>query len=134
MFAGLAFSNSSTNLAHATARPLGTRFLLPHGLSVALMHPYAIAFGLETASERYADVAEALGVKNVLDFTEELNVLFELKAAVKKRLDPEELKASIPVLVEDALSGNGIASNRKLPAREDITEIYQKLATDLMGE
>lgn len=134
MFAGLAFSNSSTNLAHATARPLGTRFLLPHGLSVALMHPYAIAFGLETASERYADVAEALGVKNVLDFTEELNVLFELKAAVKKRLDPEELKASIPVLVEDALSGNGIASNRKLPAREDITEIYQKLVTDLMGE
>src|SRR5690606_5836025 len=59
-FAGLAFSNSSTNLAHATARPLGTRFSLPHGLSVALMHPYVISFGEKAASVRYAEIAKAL--------------------------------------------------------------------------
>lgn len=134
MFAGLAFSNSSTNLAHATARPLGTRFSLPHGLSVALMHPYVIEFGKDAAHERYADIGEALGVKNVLEFIEELNVLFELKTEVKKQLDLDELLTAIPLLVEDALSGNGIETNRKLPAHVDITEIYQKLVTDLMGE
>lgn len=134
MFAGLAFSNSSTNLAHATARPLGTRFSLPHGLSVTLMHPYVISFGQGAASDRYAVIAEALGAESVLEFIEELNVLFELKKEVKKQLNLDELKASIPLLAEDALAGNGIATNRKLPTRKDITDIYQNLVTDLMGE
>ncbi|WP_422124535.1 iron-containing alcohol dehydrogenase [Planococcus sp. X10-3] len=133
-FAGLAFSNSSTNLAHATARPLGTRFSLPHGLSVALMHPYVIAFGLDAAHDRYAAIADTLGTESVLAFIEELNVLFEIKEEAKKRLDLDELKNSIPTLVEDALSGNGIETNRKIPTRQDITEIYKNLLTDLMGE
>ncbi|WP_185959556.1 iron-containing alcohol dehydrogenase [Planococcus salinarum] len=134
MFAGLAFSNSSTNLAHATARPLGTRFSLPHGLSVALMHPYVIAFGKEAAHERYTAIADALGAKSVLYFIEELNALFELKEEARKRLDLDELIRSIPLLVEDALSGNGIETNRKIPTRQDITDIYKNLVTDLMGE
>ncbi|MFD1031570.1 iron-containing alcohol dehydrogenase [Metaplanococcus flavidus] len=134
MFAGLAFSNSSTNLAHATARPLGTRFLLPHGLSVALMHPYVVAFGLDAAHDRYAAIADALGTESVLVFIEELNVLFELKEEAKKLLDLDELERSIPILVDDALSGNGIETNRKIPTRQDITEIYKNLVTDLMGE
>lgn len=134
MFAGLAFSNSSTNLAHATARPLGTRFSMPHGLSVALMHPYVIAFGVEAANDRYAEIARVLEVENVLTFIEELNEEFQLKMEAKKRLDLAEVNASIPVLVEDALSGNGIQTNRKVPTREDIAEIYIKLVNDLMGE
>lgn len=134
MFAGLAFSNSSTNLAHATARPLGTRFSLPHGLSVALMHPYVIAFGMETAHGRYASIAEALGTESVFSFIEELNGFFNLRSEAKKQLDLASLKTSIPVLAEDALAGNGIKTNRKTPTREDITEIYQKLVNDLMGE
>ncbi|HSO57201.1 MAG TPA: iron-containing alcohol dehydrogenase [Paenisporosarcina sp.] len=134
MFAGLAFSNSSTNLAHATARALGTRFSLPHGLSVALMHPYVISFGTEAANERYTEIARVLEKENVLEFIEELNEAFQLKEEAKKRLDLEEVKACIPILVEDALSGNGIQTNRKVPTREDITEIYTKLVNDLMGE
>lgn len=134
MFAGLAFSNSSTNLAHATARPLGTRFSLPHGLSVALMHPYVISFGKDAAPDRYAAIAEALGVDSVLEFIEELNVLFDLKKEVKKQLNLDDFKASIPLLAEDALAGNGIATNRRIPTIEDITDIYQNLVTDLMGE
>ncbi|HSJ39099.1 MAG TPA: iron-containing alcohol dehydrogenase, partial [Planococcus sp. (in: firmicutes)] len=134
LFAGLAFSNSSTNLAHATARPLGTRFSLPHGLSVALMHPYVIAFGAEAAHDRYAAIADALGTDSVLAFIEKLNALFELKEEARKRLDLNQLASSIPLLVEDALSGNGIETNRKIPTRQDITDIYKNLVTDLMGE
>jgi len=134
MFAGLAFSNSSTNLAHATARPLGTRFSMPHGLSVALMHPYVISFGAVVANERYAEIERILEIESVLAFIEELNEEFQLKEEANKRLDLEKLKVCIPVLVEDALSGNGIQTNRKVPTQEDITEIYTKLVNDLMGE
>lgn len=134
MFAGLAFSNSSTNLAHATARSLGTRFSMPHGISVALMHPYVIAFGAESSNERYTEIARVLEVESVLEFINELNETFQLKEQAKKRLDIEDVKACIPILVEDALSGNGIQTNRKVPTREDITEIYMNLVNDLMGE
>lgn len=134
MFAGLAFSNSSTNLAHATARPLGTRFSVPHGLSVALMHPYVISFGEQVSRERYADIAKVLGTESVLGFIEKLNEEFHMEEEMKKQVDLEQLVASIPLLVEDSLSGNGIETNRKLPTRQDITEIYRKFATDLMGE
>lgn len=133
-FAGLAFSNSSTNLAHATARPLGTRFSLPHGLSVALMHPYVISFGEKAASARYAEIAKALQTENVAAFIESLNDEFELKEAAKKRLDLEQFQSAIPTLAEDALAGNGIATNRKTPIKQDIIDMYQKLATDLLGE
>lgn len=133
MFAGLAFSNSSTNLAHAMARPLGTRFSMPHGLSVALMHPYVIAFGEDAARERYGEIAKALGVDSVRTFIQELNEEFHLIEEALKRLDLEQVTASIPLLVEDALSGNGIMTNRKIPTRENITEIYQNLVTDLIG-
>lgn len=132
LFAGLAFSNSSTNLAHATARPLGTRFQLPHGLSVALLHPYVISFGKDAACERYEEIAKALGVDNVLAFINELNEEFQLKEAIK-HIDWEQFITQIPLLVEDALSGNGIKTNRKIPTTEDITGIYQKLLTDFTG-
>jgi alcohol dehydrogenase class IV len=55
-YAGIAFSNSSTNLAHATGRALGALFNIPHGLSVSLLLPFVMRFGLESAPDRYADI------------------------------------------------------------------------------
>lgn len=130
-FAGLAFSNASTNLAHATARPLGTRFDLPHGLSVALTLPYTIEFGMESARDRYKQIAEALGTNDVLELVTAYNRIFNTYRLAKQKLDIDQFSASIPTLVEDALAGNGIKTNRKVPTKDDITMIYEKLAKDL---
>src|SRR5699024_6676460 len=66
-YAGIAFSNASTNLAHAVGRPLGARFHIPHGLSVALVLPFVMRFGLEAAPYRYAQIAVALGEDAIED-------------------------------------------------------------------
>lgn len=137
-YAGIAFSNASTNLAHAAGRPLGAQFHIPHGLSVALLLPFVMQFGLESCKERYADIAVALGAAPSLS-TEQLageavriienyNESFGIWEDAGRYLQPEELMKAVPSLVADALSGNGIATNRKIPLARDIEMIYEKLA------
>lgn len=137
-YAGTAFFNSSTNLAHAAGRALGNRFHVPHGLSVAVLLPAVMNFGLEAAEERYRDIAVALGdslEKNNLELAEssiktveKLNEKFGIWKEIRKYMqDTEAFRDSIPTLVKDALSGNGIKTNRKLPSYQDIENIYISL-------
>lgn len=140
-YAGVAFSNASTNLAHAAGRPLGARFHIPHGLSVAMLLPFVLRFGVESCKERYADIAVALGEPSSLS-TEELaksairridryNEAFSIWRDARKYIQPEQLVEEIPALTADALSGNGILTNRKVPNEHDIQVIFHMLAEKL---
>lgn len=137
--AGVAFSNSSTNLAHAMARPLGTLFHIPHGLSVALLMPFVVEYSMASARERYDDIAKALGCKgeskpgnNVTSRLVEFNDEFEIwRDGAAYFHDLKDFKTHMALLVRDALSGNGILTNRQIPDGQDIENIYQKLASHL---
>lgn len=61
LFAGLAFSNTKTALAHSISYPLTAYFGLPHGLACALPLPHILRFNGKRASERIGIMAEALG-------------------------------------------------------------------------
>ncbi|VEF46137.1 iron-containing alcohol dehydrogenase [Bacillus freudenreichii] len=140
-YAGIAFSNASTNLAHAAGRPLGARFNIPHGLSVSLLLPFVMEFSLKAAEERFGDIAENLGIQEVecrsklaesaVQHVNELNEHFDIWKDGFKYIDLVDLKESIPVLVEDALSGNGITTNRKVPDSKDVNELYLSLINKL---
>lgn len=139
-FAGIAFSNSSTNLAHAGGRALGAYFHIPHGLSVALLLPFVMEFGLEAAEDRYAQVAVALGanphdgrkelarkaVAIVYDYNDRFKVWTEAKE--KFITDLDAFAAAIPEMVKNALAGNGILTNPIVPTEQDVTAVFQKLA------
>jgi alcohol dehydrogenase class IV len=136
-YAGIAFSNASTNLAHATGRPLGAHFHIPHGLSVALLLPFVIKFGIKDAEHRYANIAIALGADPLLDSKtlaqityetiQEYNDRFNIWTDGRKYIDVQNLQDAIPQLSEDAMSGNGISTNLKLPTRKDVTQVYEML-------
>lgn len=141
-YGGIAFSNASINLAHAAGRPLGAHFHIPHGLSVGLLLPFVMRFGIEEATERYADVALALGATLINDGKELAETAvkivdgycdrFDLWAAAKKYIrDRQSLVQAIPQMARDAMSGNGIATNRKVPTNQDVVNIYQLLGEKL---
>ncbi|KMY50729.1 iron-containing alcohol dehydrogenase [Peribacillus loiseleuriae] len=140
-YAGIAFSNASTNLAHATGRALGARFHIPHGLSVALLMPFVMRFSLDSCREQFAEIAMALGAnpslgKNdralyVIRTLEDFNERFGIWQDGLKYMDSQQLIDEIPTLVIDSLSGNGIATNRKVPTEHDIQVIYYLLAEKL---
>ncbi|KAF0819643.1 alcohol dehydrogenase [Bacillus sp. ZZV12-4809] len=140
-YAGIAFSNASTNLAHAAGRSLGARFHIPHGLSVALLLPFVMEFSLDSAEQRYAEVAVALGASPSLSQKElaeqsihliyEYNTKFNIWTDGQKFINLEDLKKEISALSRDALSGNGILTNRKVPSYEELIKVFEKLANKL---
>ena len=135
-YAGIAFSNASTNLAHATGRAIGAKFLLPHGLCVALMHPFVIEFTMESCLERYEQIAEMMGLSSaqeIAPFLFSLNGqlgIWEVGGMIFERLTDEVIEE----LTEQTLSGNGILTNRKIPTHVDINMLFHKLSKRLQAE
>ncbi|WP_299199706.1 iron-containing alcohol dehydrogenase [uncultured Amphritea sp.] len=59
--AGMAFNNASLGYVHAMAHQLGGFYNLPHGVCNALLLPHVCRVNMIAATERFADIADALG-------------------------------------------------------------------------
>lgn len=135
-YAGIAFSNSSTNLAHATGRALGVKFHMPHGQCVALMHPFVIQYSLESAYKRYEEIAKIIGITGAQflnDYLDELNRkqhVWKSAQAIEPLLTDEVIEQ----LADQALAGNGILTNRQVPKNGDIQIIFKQLRKRLQIE
>ncbi|MDW7730020.1 MAG: iron-containing alcohol dehydrogenase [Bacillota bacterium] len=60
--AGIAFGNGQPGLVHAMAHPVGALFGVPHGVANAILLPHVMLFNLEECPDRYAMIAEAMGL------------------------------------------------------------------------
>ncbi|MDS4027690.1 MAG: iron-containing alcohol dehydrogenase [Candidatus Contendobacter sp.] len=60
--AGIAFSHSMVGMVHGISHALGGVYHIPHGLANALVLPEVMDYNLESRLDRYADIAEALGI------------------------------------------------------------------------
>lgn len=60
--AGVAMSNAILGAVHAMAHPLGGLLNMPHGEANAILLPHVMRFNLIACTERYADIARAMGV------------------------------------------------------------------------
>ena len=63
LFGGFGIAHAGGAAAHALAYPLGSRFHLPHGITVGLLLPYVMECNLSTNPTKYATIAQRLGVK-----------------------------------------------------------------------
>ncbi|MEN0053353.1 MAG: iron-containing alcohol dehydrogenase [Mucilaginibacter sp.] len=61
LLGGFCLGPVNTAGVHALSYPLGSMFHMAHGLSNALLLPYVMEFNIPAATERYAQVARALG-------------------------------------------------------------------------
>lgn len=60
--AGQAFGVAGTAAAHAIQYPIGALTKTPHGLGVAALMPYVLAFNLPARGDEIAEIGEAMGV------------------------------------------------------------------------
>jgi alcohol dehydrogenase class IV len=60
-FGGCAIS-AGIGIAHIMAQPLGAMYNIPHGDACSIFLPISMEFNLDFATEKYANVAQALGV------------------------------------------------------------------------
>lgn len=61
---GMCLGPVNTAAVHALAYPMGGEFHVPHGVANSLLLPHVMRFNAEEAPERYAAVANAMGVAN----------------------------------------------------------------------
>ena len=63
MLAGIAFSHSDVASVHCVAESLGGLYDLPHGMCNAIFLPYVMEYSSPNCLQRYADIAEAMGIR-----------------------------------------------------------------------
>ncbi len=134
--AGIAFNNASLGYVHALAHQLGGLYNLPHGLSNALMLPAVMRFNLDSAPEKYRDIAQALGVNTLgLTVKEAAEKGVELVAQMTKRLKiPQSLREvrgfkeeDIPRLAENALKDICGLTNPRQATQEELEAIFRSV-------
>ena len=147
--AGMAFANAFLGVCHSMAHKLGAFHHLPHGVANALMIDYVLRFNAAEVPAkmgtfpqydhphtlaRYAEVADALGVKGRTD-ADKLEGLIkkidELKdyVGIKKSIqeygvDEKHFLDTLDDMVEQAFDDQCTGANPRYPLMSEIKELY----------
>lgn len=148
--AGLAFNSASLGINHSMAHQLGARFHIPHGRANAMLLPYIIEYNSTINKysrsrkeypkqvEKYCNVARTLGVQNFNTITtirslvawtqymlQEMNIPQSIsKAGVCTQ---KEYFDAISEMADAALADACTPTNPRVPTKEDIIDIYERL-------
>ncbi len=137
MYAGLAFSNASVALVHGMSRPIGANFHIAHGVSNAALLGIVMEFTYIGAVDRYADIAEAIGL-DVYSFTsieaakaavvavKELIKDLEIPSLAGLGIDKEKLTSLAPQMAQDAIDSGSPGNNLRIATKDEIINLYIK--------
>ncbi|OKH80622.1 alcohol dehydrogenase [Mycobacterium sp. SWH-M3] len=136
--AGMAFSNSSVALVHGMSRPIGGHFHVAHGLSNAMLLPAVTKFSIESAVDRYADCAKAMGVvgesaasgKAAAALVAELRQLcedVEVPTPQSYGIDKGDWESRLEIMAEQALASGSPGNNPRVPSKDEIIELYREI-------
>lgn len=111
LFAGLAFSNTKTALAHSISYPLTAHFNIPHGLACALPLPHLLRFNGDKAFERVAIMASALQADTAVEsMAAKIDRIFK-RIGIKSSLIDYGIDKSKSDLIADSSITTGRADN-----------------------
>lgn len=138
MYGGMCLGPVNTAAVHALAYPLGVKYHVSHGLSVALLLPYVMEYNLPAAPERHAKLALALGATDTnndldtgkagIDIIKKLNADCGIPAHLSALNIP--IEAIVP-MAEDALKVQRLLKNNVRPiTQNDAIAIYQSAYTN----
>ena len=136
--AGISFGNSSVTVVHGMSRPIGALFHVPHGISNAMLLTACLSYVADGAYDRFADLADAIGVSAEGDDEKTkagkfINALGELCAFCQVPtleawgIDREVFFANMDKMAQDALDSGSPGNTRKPLEKEDILKIYESL-------
>lgn len=147
--AGMSFANAFLGICHSLAHKLGAAYHLPHGMANALMINEVIKFNATdnpikqaafsqyswpTAKERYARVADYLGlggktdddkVKNLIAAIDELKAKLSIPKSIKEAgVDEKEFYSNLDRLSENAFDDQCTGANPRYPLISELKELY----------
>jgi alcohol dehydrogenase class IV len=132
-YGGLCLGPVNTAAVHALAYPLGGEFHIAHGVANTLLLPHVLRFNLESAPDRYADIAHALGVKPSGDSLRDAEAGIEAIVTLSGRCHVELSMArhgipadAIPRMAKAAMTVTRLLErNPRVLTEEDCARIYE---------
>lgn len=130
--AGMGFGNSMVGIVHAMAHIVGARHGVPHGIANGILLPYGMKYNLAACPDRFALVAEAMGVKekNMNDDDAASAALGAMSDFIKRIRHPEKLRdvgvpsEDLEVCAVAMISEPSFATN---PKPGDLSEVLKLL-------
>ena len=148
--AGLSFNAAGLGITHSMAHQLGAIFHIPHGRANAMLLPHIVEFNANInkhsrsqkeylpAVKRYANIAHILGLSNynkvmsvrslvnwIQFMQKEMNIPLTIKEM--GTISEDEYFAAIDKMANLALADACTTANPRVPTKEDIVKIYEKL-------
>ncbi len=149
--AGMAFANAFLGVCHSMAHKLGAFHHLPHGVANALLICHVLRFNAAEvpakmgtfpqydhphALARYAEVADALGIKGKTDeekleglcaAIDKLKEQVGIKATIRDYgIEEAGFLATLDAMVEQAFDDQCTGANPRYPLMSEIREMYLK--------
>ena len=132
---GMAFSNVGLGVVHGMAHPLSAFYNTPHGVANAVLLPYVMEFNAPYTSEKFREIARAMGVKGVDEMSQEEYRKAAIDAVKQLKKDvniPETLKdinvkeEDLEALSEAAMADVCTGGNPRPCCKELVLEVYKK--------
>ena len=136
--AGICINNSTVTLVHGMSRPIGALFHVAHGISNAMLLTKCLAFALDGAYEKFANLGREIGAATAEDddktasekFIEALNEICkicEIPTLLEYGIPKDEFFAHMEKMAHDALTSGSPGNTMKPISEQYIIEIYKKL-------
>ncbi|MCK5509073.1 MAG: phosphonoacetaldehyde reductase [Desulfobacterales bacterium] len=128
LFAGLAFSNTKTALAHSISYPLTAYFGLPHGLACSLPLSHLIEFNGTKNFERVKIMAESLGNNMNVESMRKSVILLFRKLGISTHLKDYGISENdIKKICESAISPGRADNNITKINQNDIMTLVKMM-------
>jgi len=134
LLTGMAMSHTRLGGAHALAHPLGYHYHIPHGVLCGLLLPYVMEYSLEYVPDRYAQVAQLLGLdtqgatpheaaRQAAQTAREIT----RKVGIPDRLRTFDVKPEdFGQIIHESLPSANLKSNPKLLEAQDLQIILER--------
>ncbi|WP_255194403.1 iron-containing alcohol dehydrogenase [Natronobeatus ordinarius] len=135
---GIAFHNAGLGLVHGLSEPVSGAFHTGHGITNAVLLPVVLEFNLIACPDRYARLAEAMGVRTEGLSTREaagafVDAVRELADDVDIPAGLEELgvdRDALPELADEAVDHGNSLENPRVASRAQLLELYERAFVD----
>jgi alcohol dehydrogenase class IV len=132
--AGLGFGNAMASVAHAMGHALGAAFHVPHGRAVGLFLPSTIEFAAREAPERFADLAQLLGVTQA-EGEQAARILSQRVRSLARAIDSPtsvgELgiergtyEAQVESLMDNAFNDTQMVTAARSPSYDELRQLF----------
>ncbi len=135
---GIVINNASVTIVHGMSRPIGALFHVAHGTSNAMLLPSCMAFAMDGALDRFADLGRAIDVatkgdsdqvaaENFIAALAKLCTTCQIPTPEEYGIPKEDFFAKIDKMATDALASGSPSNTRKPVTKEDMVALYQNL-------